>query len=168
MPKKIWRPFRYNNVYIVRVVDGDTVEADIDMGFGFTFNTRFRLLVVNTPEKKDRAAWQAAKDFTQAWCDEHAGFIEIETMEKDGFGRWLALFRCQIDGNYLQDAILEAGHSPENYRGQSMDDYRRSPTMLAENMHTPELQAAVKLQNSGYLKRRSDIRARQVARKKKS
>lgn len=157
MPKKIWRPFRYNNVYVVRVIDGDTIEADIDVGFGFTFNSRFRLLVANTPEKRKATMteWQAATDFTQAWCDEHAGFIEIETMEKDGFGRWLALFRCQLDGHYLNQALIDEGHSPENYRGQTMEQYTRPPTMLAENMHSDEFQAAVRLHNSGYLKRRA-------------
>lgn len=166
MPKKIWRPFRYNNVYVVRVVDGDTIECDIDVGFNLMFNSRFRLLVANTPERRkaNMPAWKAATDYTQAWCDEHAGFIEIETMECDSFGRWLALFRCQLDGEYLNQKLIDEGHSPNNYRGQTMEQYARPDiqrqALLAENMHSDELLAAVKLQSSGYLKRRAEVRAR--------
>ncbi len=169
MPKKVWRPFRYFNVYVVKCIDGDTIEADVDLGFHTTFNSRFRLLVANTPERRraTMTEWQAAKEFTEAWCEEHAGLIEIETMEKDSFGRWLALLRCQVTGEYLNDALIKAGHSPDNYRGQSMDEYRRAPTMLAENMHTNELMAAARLQHSGYLQRRAAIRAKQDARKDK-
>ena len=167
MPKQsVWRPFRYNNVYVIKAIDGDTIDADIDIGFHMTFNSRFRLLVANTPERRRETmeAWHAAKDFTQAWCDEHAGFIEVETMEKDSFGRWLALFRCQLTGEYLNQRLIDEGHSPENYRGQSMDQYTRPPTMLAENMHTHEFKEAVRLHTDGYLKRRAEIRARQAER----
>ena len=167
--KTIWRPFRYHNIYVVDVIDGDTIDADIDVGFHMTFNSRFRLLVANTPERRKATmdAYHAATDFTKAWCEDHAGHIEIETMEKDSFGRWLALFRCQLSGEYLNQALIDAGHSPENYRGQTMEQYARPPTMLAENMHTDEMKAALKLQNSGYLQRRAAIRAKQAARKTK-
>lgn len=159
MPKKNteWRPFRYFNVHVINVVDGDTIEADVDVGFHIMFNSRFRLLVTNTPERRraTMTEWQAAKDRTQAWCDEHAGLIEIETMEKDSFGRWLALFRCQATGEYLNDVLINEGHSPDTYRGETMDDYRRAPTMLAEHMHTPELLEASRLREIGYLQRRA-------------
>ena len=35
---------------ITRVVDGDTYDFEIDLGFGITYNDRLRLWGVNTPE----------------------------------------------------------------------------------------------------------------------
>jgi len=47
----------------IRVVDGDTVEADIELGFGITMRRFIRLLGVNAPEMrgKDRIKGKAAK-----------------------------------------------------------------------------------------------------------
>ena len=119
MATKEWRPFRYFNVDVVRAVDGDTIEAHVDVGFGFSYKTRFRLLGCNTPERRIVVmdAYKAATAFTQQWCDDNAGSIEIETMEKDSFGRWLSLFRNQKDGTYLNQRLIDEGHSPDDYRG---------------------------------------------------
>ena len=134
MPKKEWRPFRYFNVEILRIVDGDTIEAEVDLGYHVKFKSKFRLLGVNTPERRKATmeTFRAASAFTQKWCDDHAGQIEIETMEKDSFGRWLALFRCQVHGDYLNQLLIDEGHSPDNYRG-GLSPYLRSPVMLVEN-----------------------------------
>ena len=46
------KPFIYNAV-VTRVVDGDTVDVDLDLGFGIWFrNQRIRLNGVDTPEKR--------------------------------------------------------------------------------------------------------------------
>lgn len=135
MPKKEWRPFRYFNVEILRVVDGDTVEAEVDLGYNVKFKSKFRLLGVNTPERRKAVmeSFRAATAFTQQWCDDHAGHIEIETMEKDSFGRWLALLRCQVHGDYLNQLLIDEGHSPDNYRG-GLSPYLRPPIVLAEDL----------------------------------
>ena len=154
---RVWRPFRYFNVEITKVIDGDTVEANVDLGFHVTFNSRFRLLACNTPERRKATmeAFNAAKNFTQEWCDTHAGAIEIETMEKDSFGRWLAMFRCQTTGEYLNKRLIDEGHSGEGYRGQSVTDYMRSPTMLVENLNEPGIKEAARLEEIGFMKNRT-------------
>ena len=35
---------------VTRVVDGDTVDAEIDLGFDIVFKSRIRLFGVDTPE----------------------------------------------------------------------------------------------------------------------
>lgn len=35
---------------IVRVVDGDTVDAEVDLGFSLKYNARFRIKGLDTPE----------------------------------------------------------------------------------------------------------------------
>ncbi|MEK9918728.1 MAG: thermonuclease family protein [Pelagibacteraceae bacterium] len=58
------------NCKLVRVIDGDTVELDIDLGFAVTLRERVRLEGVNTPEIRGRAAESAgfeAKAFVEDW-----------------------------------------------------------------------------------------------------
>ena len=43
------------NVKVVKVVDGDTVDVDIDLGFGMTYKKqRVRMLGIDTPESRTR------------------------------------------------------------------------------------------------------------------
>lgn len=155
MAKKEWRPFRYFNVEIIRVIDGDTVEAKVDLGFQVTFKNKFRLLGVDTPER-GKSGFNEATAFTQAWCDEHMHNpgIEIETMQRDSFGRWLAMFRCQAGGEYLNKRLIDEGHSPDNYRG-GIEPYLRSPLMLVEELTESDLKEALRLKNIGYVANRT-------------
>ena len=152
--KKEWLPFRYYNVTIVRVIDGDTVEAQVDVGFHMTFKSKFRLKGVNTPERK-KPGFSEATDFTQAWVDEHNGHIEVETMEKDSFGRWIAMFRCQKTGEYLNKRLIEEGHSPADYKG-GVEPYIRCPReTLHEELSVMDLQEAKRLKDLGFLGNRT-------------
>ncbi len=43
------------NVTVTKVVDGDTVDVDIDLGFGMTYKKqRVRLMGIETPESRTR------------------------------------------------------------------------------------------------------------------
>ena len=102
---------------VLRVVDGDTVDADIDVGFHLVTKVRLRLLGVNTPELHDRhpvvkAAALQAKAFTQAWVDAlptEEWPVTISTQKDDVFGRWLAV----VDGPHgeLNGALLQSGNA---------------------------------------------------------
>ena len=46
--------YRYK-VSVVKVVDGDTVDVDIDLGFGMSYKKqRVRMLGIDTPERRTR------------------------------------------------------------------------------------------------------------------
>ena len=46
--------YRYK-VSVVKVVDGDTIDVDIDLGFGMTYKKqRVRMLGIDTPETNKR------------------------------------------------------------------------------------------------------------------
>lgn len=132
---KEWNPFRYFNVDIVRVIDGDTIEADVDLGFGISYRSKYRLLGVNTPERRKATMveFHAATNFTRQWCNDHEGHIEIETMKKDSFGRWLALISCQETGEYLNQMLINEGHSPDDYRGGLAPYMRKLGEFLVES-----------------------------------
>ncbi len=101
---------------IVRVVDGDTVIAELDTGFHSTRWERLRLLAVDCPEVVggQRAAGLAAALFTDGWVQSHAkGYLWpfiVTTIKTDSFGRYLATIVSRDDGVSLADALLEAGH----------------------------------------------------------
>lgn len=83
-----------------RVVDGDTIDVTVDLGFHLSATMRLRLWGIDTAEmnaKDDalRKQAQEAKDFVGVMVLSPAGStewpIKIETLkDTDSFGRWLA------------------------------------------------------------------------------
>jgi micrococcal nuclease len=101
----------------IRVVDGDTIDVDIDVGFRITMRHRLRLLGVNTPEPRGatRDAGRAATEFVLDWMDAAAEIddewpVTVTTIEADSFGRWLADVRNREDES-LSHRLLDSGHA---------------------------------------------------------
>lgn len=61
-PRHIWSV----PATVVRVVDGDTLELDLNLGWHITLRARCRLASVNAPEMST-AAGVAARDWVAAW-----------------------------------------------------------------------------------------------------
>lgn len=82
------------------MIDGDTVDLNVDMGFHITCAQRFRVLDINTPELRrgddaHKAAGRSARDRVQEIMVEAGDFLGtyplvIRTEKADSFGRWLA------------------------------------------------------------------------------
>jgi len=94
----------------VRVIDGDTVDVEIDLGFSTFVKQRLRLYGINAPEK-NRAASRGAgiaalQHLESLLC---AGPCEVVT-KKDAtekYGRYLAeLF---VNGENLNDRMVKDG-----------------------------------------------------------
>lgn len=78
----------YENCTLVRVIDGDTFIAAIDVGFGFTTTQRIRLMGCDMPERNQPGGKEATlrlKNFLEL-----GQRFTIETIKADSFGRWLA------------------------------------------------------------------------------
>ena len=74
---------------LVRCVDGDTMDVDVDLGFHLTARIRCRLLGVNTPERgrPDFArATLMLENLLQSQADEE-GFFVMRTGKTGKFGR---------------------------------------------------------------------------------
>jgi micrococcal nuclease len=111
------------NARLTRVVDGDTVWLDVDLGFGVHANSDFRLYGINTPEVigATRAAGLAAKAELERLLS--LGSLRIETHkgdESDKYGRWLAnLYVRQVDGVELRvNERLVSGGFAKAYFGK--------------------------------------------------
>ena len=115
---------------ITRVVDGDTVKCDIDLGFGiWQHNETVRLRGIDTPESrtsdKDEKPYGllAKKKLTEQI--EKAEVIKIITSkdEKGKFGRILGILVADYDDNI--NAYMIRHNYAVNYRGQNKEDVQQ-------------------------------------------
>ena len=98
---------------MVKVVDGDTIDVDIDLGFGVWMrNQRIRMHGIDTPESRTRDLEEkkyglAAKDFLIKWTN--AGGLTLKTHKDDRgkFGRILGEIWC-FDTN-VNEKMIENG-----------------------------------------------------------
>lgn len=78
---------------LVKVVDGDTVDLSVDLGFMVSVLERFRLEGINAPEMKltELAAGKASKAHLESLlADAKLGIIRLDSTGKDKYGRWVA------------------------------------------------------------------------------
>lgn len=78
---------------IINIVDGDTVDAVIDLGFGVMFNTRLRLNGIDTMETNDKDATKKslglkAKERTKELLTNKD--VILQSFKEDKYGRYLA------------------------------------------------------------------------------
>lgn len=100
---------------MVRVVDGDTIDFNVDLGFHITTLIRVRLEGVNTPEvhgvKHASEEYQEglkAMDFVEDWFEQNASeWCEIETTKTGKYGRWIA--KVHADEVCLNDVLSRMG-----------------------------------------------------------
>jgi micrococcal nuclease len=115
---------------VVKIVDGDTVDVDIDLGFGVWMKKqRIRLFGIDTPESRTRDLEEkkyglAAKDYLVGMLDDENGITLKTHKDAEGkFGRILGeLWR---NTNYadksINDYMIEKHHAVA-YFGQSKED----------------------------------------------
>lgn len=102
---------------VINVVDGDTIDCLVDLGFYVSVEMRFRLNGVDTAElhSKDeakRALAKQAKDFvTSTILDKE---VLLQTFKQDKYGRYL----CEvfIGDNSVNRRLIEMGLA-ESYDG---------------------------------------------------
>jgi len=92
--------YEYAIKEIVKVVDGDTIDIVIDLGFNLSKKERVRLAGIDTPESRTRdleekAMGLEAKDFLKRRLEDGiASGLKVRT-EKDGkYGRMLGYLFC--------------------------------------------------------------------------
>lgn len=101
---------------LARVIDGDTVELDFDVGFHVTVRHSVRLFGINCPEMhgESKVAGQLAKAFAEAWFAVQEDGIVAHTIKgrtEDKYGRYLARIYPKKPGASLNAALLTAGHA---------------------------------------------------------
>jgi len=147
--------------YVNKVVDGDTVDVDIDLGFGIRLtDERVRIMGIDTPES--RTSDKVEKIFGLAAKNRLKELLgEVTTLKtqiaKDGedmrgkFGRVLGDFIGK-DGRFVTEVMIEEGHCVP-YFGESKDDVQAQHAqnrarLIAEGVvSAEEVKAAEEKQN---------------------
>lgn len=99
---------------VTRVIDGDTYDMRIDLGFDIYALKRVRLLGVDTPElrrRAERARALAAKAYVESRVT--GKIVRICATKRDSFGRWLADVYYLSGGLEVDLAtdLLASGHA---------------------------------------------------------
>ena len=117
---------------IVKVVDGDTVDVDIDIGFGVWLKKqRIRLYGIDTPESRTRDLEEKkygliAKAFVEAHLPVGSNRILTTVKDKTGkYGRILGKFKAYdsyTDAWVNMNQLMIIKHLGVEYHGQSKED----------------------------------------------
>ena len=113
------------NATLVRVVDGDTVDAMIDLGFYIKVKKRIRLAGINAPESRTRNKVEkklglAAKERLIELMEGAANVFELESKEIGKYGRILGVIyinklsgKDTITQACINEMLVSEGHATE-------------------------------------------------------
>lgn len=130
--KEKMNPYVYR-AKILRVIDGDTVDIDLDLGFGVVYaKQRVRLLGIDTPESRTRDLTEKfygnlAKDFLKSLLQVGETYSLQTTLDKGKFGRILGDFLVDDDvkvetPEVSVNQLMLDNHHAVKYRGQNKDE----------------------------------------------
>ena len=142
------------DVEVIKVVDGDTVDVDIDLGFGICLkDERVRIMGIDTPESRTRDKvedlfGEAAKARLKALMKNGGKLITTEDKSgedmKGKFGRILGDFKVDYNGEMkrVTEIMTEEGHCVPYFGGskeetQAAHEVNRK-RLLAEGIVTQE------------------------------
>ncbi len=101
---------------LVRVIDGDTVDCVIDLGFDIKYKCRIRLKGIDTPEVRTRDLEEkkrglAAKDrVIELLKDQKSFIIKTELDKKGKYGRILGTIILN-NNETINQILLTEGHA---------------------------------------------------------
>ena len=110
--------FEYYVKKVTKVVDGDTIDVEIDLGFDISFSSRVRLAGIDTPEsrttdKMEKALGLEAKAYLKHEIDS-AKSVVIKTEKMDSsekYGRILGWFLLDGSTVSLNEKMITDGHA---------------------------------------------------------
>ena len=111
---------------VERVVDGDTIDVVLDLGFDIMYKSRVRLYGIDTPESRTRdldekARGKMAGAFLKKAIEEGAKVV-IQTEVKDSRGKYgRVLGNVVVDGVNINKKMIES-YLAVAYFGQSKSD----------------------------------------------
>ena len=109
------------NAKCVRVVDGDTIDATIDLGFDTWKKIRIRLVGMNAPESRTRdleekAKGLAAKSFLNNLLDKHQNNFILHSQGVGKYGRCLG--NIFLGDQNVNDLMINEGHAVAYHGGK--------------------------------------------------
>lgn len=110
--------YEYRIKKVLKVVDGDTIDVDIDLGFNISYTQRVRLAGIDTPESRTKDAREKAlglevKDKLKKAIDA-AKTVVVKTELPDSsekYGRILGWVYLDGDTRSLNEQLIEEGYA---------------------------------------------------------
>tara|TARA_A100000171_G_C2070322_1_gene114371 strand:- start:302 stop:724 length:423 start_codon:yes stop_codon:yes gene_type:complete len=107
---------------LVRVIDGDTIDVDIDLGFDVWLKKqRIRLAGIDSPEcrtknKAEKVLGLAAKARLTELC---SGEMQLESLGTGKYGRILGIPKT-LEGVSMCQILIDEGHAVEYWGGKKV------------------------------------------------
>jgi|TARA_R110001592_G_scaffold73866_1_gene224963 micrococcal nuclease len=114
------------NCKVEKIVDGDTIDVVLDLGFDILYKSRVRLYGIDTPESRTRnldekVRGKMASAFLRKAIEEGEK-VCIQTKLKDSRGKFgRVLGDVVVDGVNINQSMVDNHHAVK-YFGQSKDD----------------------------------------------
>jgi len=110
--------FEYRIKQILKVVDGDTVDVDIDLGFSISYSQRLRLAGIDTPEsrttdKLEKTLGLESKEYLKYKLKD-AKKIVVKTEKPDSsekYGRILGWIYLDGNDKSINEQMIEDGYA---------------------------------------------------------
>jgi micrococcal nuclease len=110
--------YEYRVKKVTHIVDGDTIDVDIDLGFDISFHSRVRLAGIDTPESrtrdlKEKALGLESKEYLKKRLEAAKNIVirteKVNSSEK--YGRILAWLYVDGEPNSINHEMIEKGYA---------------------------------------------------------
>ena len=91
----------YRKALVFNVVDGDTFDARVDLGFDVATFQRFRILGIDAPEINTSAGKVSREKLAELI---HGKEVVIQSVKSDSFGRYLASVHIKVESETVNVA----------------------------------------------------------------
>jgi len=123
-------PYIYRIRSIAKVVDGDTIDADIDLGFNISLSKRIRLAGIDTPESRTKDEYEKKLGLeSKEWLKKHldgAKDILIKTELPDStekYGRIIGHLYINNGQVSVNNKMIDEGYAWEYDGGTKKKDF---------------------------------------------
>jgi len=128
-------PYIYRIRSIAKVVDGDTIDADIDLGFDISLSKRIRLAGIDTPESRTKDEYEKKLGLeSKEWLKKHlegAKNILIKTELPDStekYGRIIGHLYINGEEISVNNKMINEGYAWEYDGGTKKKDFAELET----------------------------------------
>jgi len=125
-------PYIYRIRSIAKVVDGDTIDADIDLGFDISLSKRIRLAGIDTPESRTKDEYEKKLGLeSKEWLKKHlegAKNILIKTELPDStekYGRIIGHLYINDGEVSVNNKMIDEGYAWEYDGGTKQKDFAK-------------------------------------------
>ena len=115
--------YEYKVKSVDHIVDGDTFDCTVDLGFNISHKIRVRMYGINTPESRTRdleekARGLASKKRLIKLLEQHEGNLIVQTNKKGKYGRYLGTIFADEIGININKQLIEEGFAVEYFGGK--------------------------------------------------